>query len=275
MTDTEYALGRTEREYGRLIQQAELIRPMTRRMLTAAGLEAGMNVLDVGCGVGDMSFLVSELVGAGGSVVGVDIDRAALAHADRRRAERGLATVEFRAGDIGSVEFDRRFDAAVGRFVLMYAEQPIAVLRHLAGLLRPGGIAAFHEWVGRVHGVSAARQPVLWSTLELIARGFERSGANLNIGLELYSHMLAAGLEPVRSPIAEIGMQMGQREAAARRWALLARSILPKLIEHEIATEAEVDVDTLERRLLSEADREGAPLPLTWLMVGQWARRKR
>src|SRR5438874_13735953 len=128
MNDTDYVLGRTAGEYERLIEQAELIRPLTERMLWAAGACAGMHVLDVGCGVGDVSFLVSELVGQDGSVIGIDVDSVALEVAESRRAARQLTNVEFRVGDVGSVDFERQVDAAVGRFVLMYVDDPTAVL---------------------------------------------------------------------------------------------------------------------------------------------------
>jgi ubiquinone/menaquinone biosynthesis C-methylase UbiE len=78
VSEPEYVLGRTAGEYDRLIEQAEVMRPLTERMLHSAGVRPGMHVLDVGCGVGDVSFLVSEIVGEQGSVVGVDVDRAAL-----------------------------------------------------------------------------------------------------------------------------------------------------------------------------------------------------
>ena len=96
MDDTDYALGRTNTEYGRLIEQAELMRPLTERMLRAAGIVPGMHVLDIGCGMGDVSFLVSELVGPEGSVVGVDLDSAALRLADERRAARGITNIVLR-----------------------------------------------------------------------------------------------------------------------------------------------------------------------------------
>jgi cyclopropane fatty-acyl-phospholipid synthase-like methyltransferase len=54
MDDTDYALGRTNAEYDRLIEQADLFRPLTERLLRAAGIVAGMHVLDVGCGAGDV-----------------------------------------------------------------------------------------------------------------------------------------------------------------------------------------------------------------------------
>ena len=107
MSEPEYALGRTAGEYDRLIEQAQVMRPLTERMLHSAGVHPGMHVLDVGCGVGDVSFLVSEIVGEQGSVVGVDVDRAALKVAEGRRAASGIGNVEFRAGSIACTEFDR------------------------------------------------------------------------------------------------------------------------------------------------------------------------
>src|SRR4051812_13628732 len=104
MEDTDYALGRTDAEYGRLIEQAELYRPLTERLLRAAGIGPSMHVLDIGCGMGDVSFLVSDLVGPEGSVVGVDLDRDALRRADDRRAAREITNVVFLEGDARSVQ---------------------------------------------------------------------------------------------------------------------------------------------------------------------------
>jgi ubiquinone/menaquinone biosynthesis C-methylase UbiE len=86
VSEPVYALGRTAGEYDRLIEQAQVMRPLTERMLRSAGVRPGLHVLDVGCGVGDVSFLVSEIVGEQGSVVGVDVDPDALKVAEGRRA---------------------------------------------------------------------------------------------------------------------------------------------------------------------------------------------
>ena len=126
MDDTDYAFGRTHAEYGRLIDQAELFRPLTERMLLAAGIKRGMQVLDVGCGVGDVSFLVAALVGPEGSVVGVDLDAEALKLAEERCAAKRITNVEFRESDARLIEGRRLFDAAVGRLVLMAVYRVVA-----------------------------------------------------------------------------------------------------------------------------------------------------
>lgn len=62
--DPGYALSSWEAdEHARLSRQSALHEPFTRRLLERAGIDPGMRVLDVGCGPGDVSFLVSEPVG--------------------------------------------------------------------------------------------------------------------------------------------------------------------------------------------------------------------
>src|SRR5262245_20653769 len=115
-----YGPGHTDFELERLRVQARLIEPITRRWLTEAGITAGMRVLDVGSGVGDVALLAADLVGAGGEVVGTDRVATPLSVASERAAARSLTNVRFVEGDPCEMTFDRPFDAVVGRYVLMY-----------------------------------------------------------------------------------------------------------------------------------------------------------
>jgi ubiquinone/menaquinone biosynthesis C-methylase UbiE len=65
-------LGHTSQAIQRLLNLAQIYQPFTRRMLVEAGITTGMQVLDVGCGPGDVSLLIAELVGETGSVLGID-----------------------------------------------------------------------------------------------------------------------------------------------------------------------------------------------------------
>ena len=70
--DREYVLGHSAREQERLKLQASIVGGWTERFFRAAGIDRGMHVLDLGCGMGDVSLLASELVGSSGSVTGID-----------------------------------------------------------------------------------------------------------------------------------------------------------------------------------------------------------
>jgi len=269
--DTDYAFGRSSAEYERLIEQAEIFRPLTERMLRGAGISAGMHVLDIGCGAGDVSFLLSALVGAEGSVTGVDLDGDAIVLAEQRRVAQGIANVSFRQVDARSADSGQLFDAAVGRLVLMFMNDPTEALRLFAERVRPGGIIAFHEQVASVTATSEGSQPVLAALLALFASVFERSGARLDIGAELYSRMRDAGLEPDPRPLAEFVLHPAHDNVAYRRWALFARSMLPKIVEYGLGAEEEV-LHSVEHDLRDELRAAKGLVPLSWLMIGQWAR---
>ena len=150
-TDHEYVLGHSAQEQRRLAEQGVMLRPITERLFRDAGLRRGMRVLDVGCGVGDVTCLVAEIVGSEGAVVGVDLAGTVLATARNRAASRGLRWTRFVEADIAQVSLadlsTQPFDAVVGRLVLMYQANPTAVLRRLAAMVRPGGVLAFLEGI--------------------------------------------------------------------------------------------------------------------------------
>ena len=69
---TDYPLGYSPEESQRLAEQAALVSKFTSDTLQRAGLAPGMDVLDIGCGVGDVAMLAAEIVGEAGSVLGID-----------------------------------------------------------------------------------------------------------------------------------------------------------------------------------------------------------
>jgi hypothetical protein len=65
---------------------------------------------------------------------------------------------------------------------------------------------------------------------------------------------------------------MDEGAVAYRHWALFARSMLPKIVAYGLATQEEV-VDVVERQLRDELIAAHGLVPLSWLMIGQWARK--
>jgi ubiquinone/menaquinone biosynthesis C-methylase UbiE len=109
-------------------------------------LGEGMSVLDVGCGWGDMSLQVAEVVGPKGRVVGIDCVDAFLA-AGRKDAEaKGLRNVEFIRGDAEVALPQNEFDYVVARFGTMFFTNPVAVLRRMRLALKPGGKMTHIVW---------------------------------------------------------------------------------------------------------------------------------
>jgi cyclopropane fatty-acyl-phospholipid synthase-like methyltransferase len=68
LKQSDYVLGHTDREQLRLSRQARILAPATDHFLRDAGIDSGMRVLDIGCGVGDVTMLAAQLVGPRGKV---------------------------------------------------------------------------------------------------------------------------------------------------------------------------------------------------------------
>jgi SAM-dependent methyltransferase len=265
----EYALGHSEHELKRLSAQAKLFDPFTHRMFSHAGLTQGMRVLDVGSGSGDVAFLAAWFVGESGEVVGVDRAPAAVDAANARAQTAGLTNVKFRAGDVATISFDRPFDAVVGRLVLMYQKDPVAVLRHLASQLRPGGIIAFQEC-----DIESAKNypegPVIAQLRKWIGPALARTGADGQMGLKLYSSFIAAGLpEPSMSLEALIGG--GSNAQGPVHLPEVVRSLLPVIERYGIATAEEVQIESLKERFEAEILALGA-ITVSASFIGAWTK---
>jgi SAM-dependent methyltransferase len=269
--DAIYAPGYSEEERQRLIEQAGFFGGFTERLLVDAGIGPGMRVLDVGCGVGDVSLLVASLVRPEGAVLGVDSNPLALGHARERVSAMGLTDVDFVEGDIRDLAFDEPFDAAVGRLVLMYLADPAATLRRIAALLRPGGIIAFQELTLTESGLTYPEAPLLQRTGTLINETFRRAGMEMEMGLKLYPAFIAAGL-PAPAMRAERPIGGGPDFPGYRWMAQITRSILPLMEQLGVANAENIDIETLVERLREEVVGSGGVVAMPTLM-GAWARK--
>jgi pimeloyl-ACP methyl ester carboxylesterase len=127
-------------------------------------------------------------VGPRGSVLGIDRDESITDKACRRVAGDGLSrTVRFEVGDIGEFRPAGTFDAVIGRYVLLYQQDPAAVLRHYSRFLRPGGLVIFHEVELASIAPSWPAYPAWDDTLGPLARAFDAAGALSDAGSRLQS----------------------------------------------------------------------------------------
>jgi len=265
----DYPLGYSAQEARRLAEQGKLLEEITAEVFRRAGLEAGMEVLDLGCGVGDVSLLASRIVGRQGTVLGIDRASASLEIARRRAAALGAANVRFEAADLAEFSTERCFDAIVGRLVLLYLPDPAAVLRRLSRQLRPGGMVAFLEYditqTSQVPPSGLFTQSRSW-----LLQAFAAAGAQLDMGTQLYPTFLHAGLPPpAMSAVTPIAC--GPDTPGFEYLVEVLRSLLPFIERAGIATADQVGIET--RAALLHADAI-ANERVTFLprAVGAWTR---
>lgn len=264
-----YVMGHDERERRRLALQAAILNPITDHLLRRAGISAGMQVLDIGCGVGDVSLLAARIVGRGGRITALDFDERALEMLRDRASAEMLSNIECVAGDIHDWHSERRFDAVIGRHILIHSKDPLGVLQLGARILQPRGLAVFHEYDFSVLHRAWPPAPLRDRMMEVFDRFFDRACCS-NMGSRLWTLLLEAGFENpdcrAEYPIA------GGADSLYFEWfAESLRSILPRAIALGIVSENEIAIDTLEDRLRAEnaATRSGLPAPA---MIGAFAR---
>jgi ubiquinone/menaquinone biosynthesis C-methylase UbiE len=258
-----YALGSSDREHERLIRQAAWLAPHTERLFRDAGIGPGQRVLDLGSGVGDVSLILARLVGPSGKVVGIERDPRSAARAAARMADAGLDNVTFTQIDANRIAADEPFDAAVGRYILMYLPDPVSVLRSLSSIVRTGGVLAFQEpdWTDFL---DAAAQMPLWSRgASLLVETLKRTGTNTEMGPALSRVFQEAGLPAPSTRTDTI--------AGAEEWMPdCLVSMRPRIAELELPTESVGNIETLSERLRSEVAtcRAATPLPA---LVSAWS----
>jgi 2-polyprenyl-3-methyl-5-hydroxy-6-metoxy-1,4-benzoquinol methylase len=245
-----YALGHSEQELQRLSRQGQAFGPFTRQLFEEAGISEGMRVLDVGCGSGDVAFLVADLVGASGEVLGVDRERKAVDWSNARAHSQGMRNINFVEGDPAEMDFDQQFDAIVGRLVLMYYPDPIDAIRKLTRHIRPEGLIVFQE-LDMTNARSLPVAPLFERSMTWIKQTLSATGARIQLGLELYPMFLAAGL-PSPSMRVDALIGGGPQCPACEIVADVVQSLWPVMEKLKIASAAEVGTSTLAQRMRAE-----------------------
>jgi ubiquinone/menaquinone biosynthesis C-methylase UbiE len=266
---SDYLLGSTNAEHDRLIRQAAIQNPFTKQFFRDAGIRPGQRVLDIGSGLGDVAILAARLVGPLGTVMGVDRDTNTVARAKIRAAEAGLQNVLFVESDVGEIPGTEPFDAIVGRLILEFLPNPGDVVSSLSKLLRPGGILAIQDACWGPFLALTAHLPLHAKCASLIYQAFERSGANMDMERVLYKTFMQAGFP---APNMRVDIPVGGDSEFTRRTHDLARSLQPRMRQHDLDYESIGDFDTLKQRL----DAEACTLKTCTAciaLVGAWSRK--
>jgi len=252
--------------------QSQLLKAFTRRLFEDAGITAGMRILDVGCGAGDVSLLAAEFVGKTGSVLGVDNNPSVLQMAQTRVQQAGITQVSFLTADIGDLALDGPYDAIVGRLILEHLPQRTAYLERLLHHLRPGGVVAFQEY--DLVGFAEATVPFspLWEQAsQWVIQVFQQVGVELRMGMKLYATFLEVGL-PAPELRYETAIGGGPAWLGYQWVADAVRATLPLILQFGIASAEEVGMDTLADRMREEVVSQGGVARLPAL-VSAWTRK--
>jgi ubiquinone/menaquinone biosynthesis C-methylase UbiE len=119
--------------------RAQLLAPLTERMLDMAQVDIGHRVLDVAAGTGEQTLAAARRVGPTGTVLATDIAAQMLALAAEAAAQAGIQNVETRIVDARELDLEpESFDAAISRLALMLIPERARALEGIHRALKLG-----------------------------------------------------------------------------------------------------------------------------------------
>jgi ubiquinone/menaquinone biosynthesis C-methylase UbiE len=256
-----YVMGHTDTERRRLSLQSAILEPFTEHLFRRAGVTRGLHVLDIGCGVGDVSLLAARLVGRTGSVTSVDIDPDAL-HQLRQRADvEGHAHITTVHTDLHSFKPDRLFDAVVGRHILIHTPNPLGVLEDARRLLAPRGLAVFQEFDFKLLTPSFPESPLRDRMARIFDEFFNAVPTiHGDMGRRLFRLFLDAGFDQPECR-GEFPVDGGPDSNFHEWLAESVRSVLPRAQAIGCPAALGINIDTLCADLREESGRIGSSAP--------------
>lgn len=203
-----------------------MFEPCAEILLDAAELAPGMDVLDVACGTGVVSRAAARRVGAGGTVLGIDMAPPMLHLARAQPPEDGAAAIDYREGDAQTlpVGYDA-FDVVVCQHGVQFFPDRAAAVREMARAVRPGGTIAIACWA------RLEDSPYIMAIVESLRDHLgEEAAAGMRMPFSVGPDDLAElldGLEAVSVKVAQVpaAYRAAPREAAARM--ILAGPLAP------------------------------------------------
>jgi len=243
--------------------------PSTDRLLADLGVRPGMTVADVGCGVGVVACWLGRLVGATGSVVGVDLSEEQLALARRDAAAQGLSWARFIAADACDTGLPRgSFDLVCCRSLLSHLRRPAGALHEMSALLKDGGVLVGEDVDMTV--VSSDPPSAAYARVAELLEGICRHiGSDPAMGAHLQALFRTVGYSRPQVRVDRPAFRAGESK---RLWEYTFLELAPAFLDAGIATAAEVAALTAE---LARLGTDDATVVLHAPKYQVWARKGR
>jgi 2-polyprenyl-3-methyl-5-hydroxy-6-metoxy-1,4-benzoquinol methylase len=241
---TSYIIDGGEPGAARLAVLGRTLAASSESFLKRTGLRPGVRVLDVGCGSGELTGWMADLVGPA-EVVGVDVDLTVLSIARERWGAHPSAP-RFLLADASNMPAALgRFDVVYARFLLSHQTDPLGVLRDLRALCRPGGVVAVED-VDITAMFCEPRSEAFELATALYVRAAVARGAHPRLGSHLAELFEQAGFEDVEAGAVHPTFRDGEGKRLA---ALTLRSIRGAVLATTAIGEDAFDetLDELER----------------------------
>lgn len=234
---TQYVIAGGREGKDRLKLLSEVLHPTTSELLTTTGIAKGMKCLDVGCGGGFVTALMSDLVGDDGEVVGIDADEVILdlARTDARECgRRNLDFIKYNAADQHRQDY---YDFVYARFLLTHVPDPQGCLNSMVSNSKHGGLVVAED-IDFTGGFSYPPCDAYQRYCTLYQQVVHKRGGDANIGPKLPAMFNAAGLDDVHVKVVQPVHIEGDGKLMA---SITMQRIAASVIAEQLASQGEID----------------------------------
>ncbi|MCB9291152.1 MAG: methyltransferase domain-containing protein [Lewinellaceae bacterium] len=232
--------------------------PTTRAFFNRCGLATGQHGLDLGCGGGAVTLGLAEIVGATGSVTGIDWDAENISFARRQAEKIGLSQVSFQEADLRNWESQPdTYDFAYGRFLLTHLADPGALCRKIYEMLKPGGRILLEDIDFTGHFCYPACQ-AFDDYVALYTAAVQQKGADPNIGPRLPIIARQAGFKEIQFNVVQPVFKTGEGKQMS---SLTLENIADTLIRNQLASSKTVEACLAELRAFEQDENTLISLP--------------
>ena len=204
--EKDYVLGTHDEEIARLALQHRVWRPWASDAWRRANFTVSQTLIDVGCGPGNASFDLAEIVGPRGRVVAIDRSRRFLDALEATRRQRNLDQVEALELDLDHAPLPSLgADGAWVRWVFAFVRNPRDLLARVRDALRPGGVLVAHEYLDYSTWRTAPHLPEHEEFVQIVMKSWRETGGEPDVGLDLPRWLAELEFETLSlKPIVEI-----------------------------------------------------------------------
>ena len=264
-TPSHYVHGTHPEEQRRLSLLNDIL---NRGSVREMALTGGERILDLGCGLGQLTRRMAEAAGAGGRAVGIDRSPEQLAEARRLARDGGEdERVEFREGDVLALSLPDdewgTYDVAHTLFVLEHVPLPLDVVRAMVRAVRPGGRIVLEDEDHDVLRLWPEPEGVL-PVWRAYVESYVRSGNDPFVGRKLTALLHQAGAVPTRAAPIWFGSSAG--EPMFPTWVENLRGVLVGAHQAILATGA-VDAATFDAALVALREWGRRPDAASWYFM--------
>ena len=245
----QYPLAVGEADRLRLERLNKMYNSLSQYFLLQNGLKAGMTVLEMGCGAGDMACWLAKTVGSNGKVVAVDSSSEQIAICDEKARNQGFENIEFLCMDVREIDtLKDRFDMSYGRWVISFTPNPKSVFEKILSILKPGGVLSYETASYLDQGYfSYPETPVVAQWFDCGSRALGHNFDVLDLGVKLYQMFIDLGLDSVNTLVNQPLMKTSEEKSVLRLAALTTKKHLLTVMSENAFEQYIHELEVFER----------------------------